>query len=77
QFVPSNKWEITTLEEYIGGKRTSTISKHLAQGQLETLSLSFIETKYAQALNQYFRSAQTISEQRYQKNSAEIAAFDA
>ncbi len=76
QFVPSNKWEITTLEESIGSKRASAISSHLARAQLDSLSLSFVETKYALALNQYFRSAQTISEQKYQKNSAEIAAFD-
>ena len=76
QFVPSNKWQITTLEESIGSKRAFTISSHLVHAQLALLSLSFVETKYALALNQYFRSAQTISEQKYQKNTAEIAAFN-
>jgi len=76
EFVPSNKWEITTLEKSIEDKRTSTISSHLAQAQLNSLSLSFIETKYAQALNQYFRSTQTIPEEHYQKNSSEIAEFN-
>ncbi|GFD70534.1 DUF4105 domain-containing protein [Alteromonas sp. KUL106] len=77
QFVPSNKWEITTLEESIGSLRASTISSHLALAQLHSLSLSFVETKYAQALNQYLRSTQSLSEQKYQENFAEIAAYNA
>ncbi|AUC89179.1 hypothetical protein CW735_14130 [Alteromonas sp. MB-3u-76] len=69
EFTPSNKWKVTNLQNNLDTLRSAEIAKQVHSVDLSSLSLSFVEAKYAEALNQYLRESNQIAQKRYEKNA--------